>query len=252
MKVGIKGTMSGQSSEAYYKGLNDKCREVMTAAFNSEIATQHAESHSFVRDLEVLEKCFRGGGPSSVFAASRREYEFALLAAAQGQYRQAFMALRLAFELALAAVRFSANEFEFRKWQHSGADIVWKVLIDADTGVLSKQFVRAFAEELLEQVDLYRDLAERLYRECSEYVHGNADTQVSLSDGLAFSKETFAAWHEKAEAFCQGVTFAVCVRYLSDTSKDLKLEMEPIVMDRLGHLPSIRATFGATVEKHHG
>jgi hypothetical protein len=61
------------------------------------------------------------------------------------------MALRLSFELLLGTAYFSANELHLRQWLCGERDIVWSALIDSESGVLSKQFVRAFYEELTEE-----------------------------------------------------------------------------------------------------
>ena len=99
--------------------------------------------------------------------AAMREYEFALLAVVQAQYRQAFTALRLCFELLLSAVQLSANELELRTWLRGDRDLNWSALADADTGLFSKKFARAFFEELEEQSAHYRAMAGAVYRECS-------------------------------------------------------------------------------------
>ncbi len=175
--------------------------------------------------------------------AGLREYQFALLAVAQGQYRQSFMALRLFFELALASIHFSANEFNLRMWIQGSQDIIWQSLINADTGVLSKNFLKAFNPATSEHATQFRTLAEKVYRECSEYVHGNAHTHESLPEHIVFIDKIFTDWHLKAENIALCINFAFSSRYLYLAKKETRIKIERTVMDSIGHLDCIRALF---------
>jgi len=79
-----------------------------------------------------------------VWRAAIREYQFALLALAQGHYRNAFVSLRLFLELALAAVHYSAHRLELQEWLDGHRDLNWSALTDSENGVLSSRFARAF------------------------------------------------------------------------------------------------------------
>jgi len=172
-----------------------------------------------------------------------REYQYALLALVQGQYRQAFMALRLFLELTLGAVFFSSNELQLRVWLRGRRDVYWTPLISDEDGVLSKFFVDAFFDGLGDEVATYRAIAKQLYRECSEYVHGNVNTQQSLPENLQYMEPIFSDWHSKAKSARLVTTFALTARYLRDLQLDDRNKMEPIIIDELGHLPIIRSIF---------
>jgi hypothetical protein len=174
------------------------------------------------------------------------EYQFALLAVVQGQYRQAFMALRLSLELLLGGVWFSANELELRFWLRGERDLVWGNMLRGDNGVLSPRFVRAFCGDLSDEAKHYQAMAEKVYRECSEYVHGNV--HASLDTTLVFQEEIFQEWHAKAGAVRLVSTFALWIRYSDLFDADSQAALEPILLDSLGHLEPVRARFGAAVE----
>jgi hypothetical protein len=139
------------SCEEHYAALHAACGEVLRASFQDDAAGLHSFSHGFISDLERWHADVLTGRPEHlVLASAISEYQFGLLAVAQGQYRQAFMALRLTLELLLATVLFSAHELELRIWLAGQKDLVWNALIDANHGPMSKTFVRAFYEALTE------------------------------------------------------------------------------------------------------
>src|SRR5207244_3036704 len=116
--------------EEHYMTLHSACGEVLNASFADDTTGLHAASHSFIVDLEAWHRHVLGSRPeSTLLTAALAEYQFGLLAVVQGQYRQAFMALRLGLELLLGAVFFSANELELRVWLRGERDIVWNLII---------------------------------------------------------------------------------------------------------------------------
>lgn len=122
-------------------------------------------------------------------------------------------------------------------------DIYWQNIIDIDKGIFSKSFVEAFCPELTEEVSVYREMARTVYRECSEYTHGNFRTHRYLPEKLEFNKIVFEAWHDIAETARIVILFAFCVRYLFFLDRAKKATIEPSVMEHLGHVIPIRAYF---------
>ena len=239
---------SPSSCEEYYKKLHASCTAVLDATFAADGDRRQAASHGFVGDIEAWAKALALRPEAELFQTGLREYQFALLALVQGQYRQAFMALRLSFELLLGGVYLSANELELRVWLRGRNDLVWGNLIDEQTGVLSKRFIGAFFEDLADKAATYRVMAQALYRECSEYVHGNPPKSARLPDGVSFSAAVFADSHEKAKSLRLVVHFCLCARYLLVLDKTARAPLESVVLDALGHMPEIRHVFGAPVE----
>jgi hypothetical protein len=201
------------SCEDYYKTLYAACGDVLTASFKADTIGLHAGSHSFISDLEQWHEFLKDRPESPLLKAALGEYQFGLLAVVQGQYRQAFMALRLSFELLLGTAYLSANELQLRQWLRGERDLVWSALIDVESGVLSKQFIRAFYEDLKEEAPQYRAMGQEVYRECSEYVHGNSVTQTSLGGKVLFQQDVFESWHRKAKVIRLVSSFALCARF---------------------------------------
>jgi hypothetical protein len=209
---------------------------------------RQAAGHGFIRDLETWTEVIGSRPEANLYRAGLREYQFALLALVQGQYRQAFMALRLSLELLLGGVFLSANELELRVWLSGRSDMVWNSLNHEETGVLSKRFIGPFFESLAERASTYQALTRAVYRECSEYVHGSATTYNRLPESIAFDSGAFVDWHEKAKSVRLIVHFALSSRYLLFLEKPHRSMLEPILLDNLGHIADIREVFGASVE----
>lgn len=232
--------MADACEEHYLRLLGD-CGNVLNASFQDNRSNQMSSAHAFVADLSTWIAELKSRPEGVVIEAASREYQFALLALTLGQYRAAYAALRLCLELSLSAVSWSANEVELREWKRAERDSSWTRLMCTDNGVLSKRFVRLFAPSLEDECARYVAMAAKVYRECSEHVHGNAHTHDMLPRAIAFDGVTFSDWHQKANVVSLVVSFALAMRYLLDLTPDAKGRIEPTVSAHLGHLPSIRA-----------
>jgi hypothetical protein len=234
--------------EEYYRRLYSACGDVLLESFREDQPSQHAVAHQFVADLEKWLSLLANRPESCLISASISEYQFALLAVVLGQYRQSFMSLRLSFELLLGAVFYSAHELDLRLWLAGKKDLNWSAIVHADSGVYSKDFVGAFWEELADSARQYGAIAQAVYRECSEYVHGNAHTHSGQSGKVFFDRDAFRAWHEKAKSVRLASSYALCARYLRFIERDKRAQLESILLDHLGHIEAVRAVVGAPVE----
>ena len=233
----------------HYQQLHRASGAVLAKSFGRSHADAMSKAHAFVNDLARWISELGARPEGSVLEAALREYQFALLALSIGFYRAAFAALRLSLELVFATVQWSANEREFREWRRGDRDSNWKSLVDHETGVLSKQFVRLFSEELADEAGVYRASAAAVYRECSEYVHGNAQANQSLPEHLAFDEPSFEAWTLKASVVRLCISFVLAARYLSDFDGAARSRLESALLDHLGHSVGVRGLLGAPVEE---
>ena len=227
-----------------YHDLHETCGRILEESSQGDFARLLAESHVFLHELERWTQVLVPRKENHLLAVAAREYQLALLALAQGLYRQAFKGLRLVLELCLQAVHLSAYQVELHEWLECRKDTVWNVLIDEQDGVLSVRFARAFFPELENDVRHYRSLAERLYRECSECVHGSMQKHITLPESLTFSSESFRLWHDKAANVAFVLAFALSLRYLKELQAEDIRTLEHDMLDRLGHVAPIRAFFG--------
>lgn len=200
-------------------------------------------SHNFILDFDALRTAISERPEVVVLDSAAKEYQFALFALATGQYRHAFGGLRLSFELMLATIQFSAHEIDYRLWASDSKDINWNSLKDPQSGVFSTNFIRAFNPAFSEHGKQYSAIAEAVYRECSEFVHGNASTHAMLPSEINFQNEAFASWHQKATIMRLAFIFGYAARYVNYIDRKSIELIEPILLDVLGNLQPIQALF---------
>jgi len=160
-----------------------------------------------------------------------------------GLYRQAFSSLRLALEMGLAAIYFSASKLEMHEWLDGRMDIKWSRLIDEENGVLSKRFTKAFFSEVIDDVENYRKNAICVYRKLSEYVHGNNETWVNGSIKITYNDNTFEKYCRYYKTVTETILFSALCRYskLLDESERESLQF---VTEEFNHILKIRELFG--------
>jgi hypothetical protein len=171
------------------------------------------------------------------------EYVLAALNVCHGQYRNGFKGLRLVLELCLQSTYLSANLVLRAEWFKGEKDTVWANLVDPDNGPLSVRSCRGFFPALSEHVPHFRQLAQTLYRELSECIHGNVPNHIPLPTSLSFSQDTFDLWLSKAKSVRFLVHFAFTLRYLNDLSVAKRGAIEAAVTEQLGHIAAIRSAF---------
>ncbi len=82
--------------------------------------------------------------------------------------------MRQFFEYMLFAILLSTNDYCYKLWKIGRFDMSWTQIVDEQNGIFGKQFIGVYAEELDEtKSSELLTIAKIIYRECSEYVHGN-------------------------------------------------------------------------------
>lgn len=239
--------MSTDSNKVYgyYKSVLDAADKVREASTSSTAGSYPAlaKNHAFVTDFEKVVSVLASRPEAPMLAAACREYQFGLVAVAFGLYRPAYASLRLSLELSLGAIRFSGQEVSFRNWLLDKKDLSWAEITDLDNGIYSAPFVRAF-EPTYDPLRLaQRELAVSLYRECSEFVHGNASSNQALPATITYSAATADAWHSRSADFRRVLLFAVSLRYARDLPASAREILAPITIDQLGNIEAVRQTF---------
>ena len=172
-----------------------------------------------------------------------REVQLSLLAALGASYRQAFMGLRLALEHWFTGIKFSTNELSFRAWQLDEEDVSWFELNNEDSGVLSERFAHYFWPESEQRRATYQNMAKMLYRECSEYVHGNLKTHTTLPKQLEYDKATFLSWKEKLDTLKLLFVYSFALRFSSTLRGNGQEPYAQVLLDSVGHLAEVRELF---------
>ena len=209
--------------------------------------TLHVASHNVLKDFALILGVI-AGPERSIFMQACREYQYSLEAVVFGNYRHAFASLRLAFELFTASVYFSANQMKMNLWLQGHDDLWWSTLIDSNKGVYSHNFMQAFYPGLSQYRAQYSGLAATVYRECSEYVHGNPGTHEDTSLTVGYDPKRSQSFHDKVSTVRICVLFQFISRYLLTMNQANRQFLEPLIIEAFGDLPEIQSIFGAPLK----
>ena len=93
-------------------------------------------------------------------------------------------------------------------------------------------------------------IAKNVYRECSEYVHGNHEKLKTLVDSLAYNETMFKRYID----YFSSVQYVVCValyirfRDILECNEILKT-LEHILVENLGSLPEVQHLYSVESEE---
>jgi hypothetical protein len=228
--------------------LHNACGKALAASTGGEHAARFTKSYVFVDDLQLWGKVLHERPEIALHKTALPEYTTALLNLAQAQYRNAFKGLRLVLELTLQATFASTNLLELKEWLSGGRHTSWARIMNKEDGLFSKRLCKMFFEELSDESSQFRTIAETVYTELSECIHGNTDRLIPLPTSFEYDASTVSVWLEKSETIQRVIQFALCMRYLKELSADSKAQLEASIVDQIGHLSSIRSVLGGVVE----
>lgn len=214
---------------------------------DEEASTALTKALASITGLEKILNSVSDKQEHPVYIQALQEIQYSLLSVSIGNYRHAYSSLRLFFELCLVAVEFSTNLRYLQGWALGKEDIFWARLSDSENGVMSKNFCTLFFPELADEVPRFRILAGTVYRECSEFVHGNPQATSTLPDTLQFKKERTIDWSNKLDSMCLVITFIFSVRYLVELPAASRENAKGHILAQIGHLEPIREVLGGVV-----
>lgn len=211
------------------------------------VSTALTKALASIAELEQILNSVSGKQEYPVYIQALQEIQYSLLSVSVGNYRHAYSSLRLFFEFCLAGIEFSANLRYFRGWELGREDIFWARLSDSENGVISKNFCTLFFSELADEAPRFRILASTVYRECSEFVHGNPQATSTLPDTLQFKKGAPIDWANKLDTMCLVITFVFSVRYLVELPAESRENVKEYILAQIGHFEPIREVLGGVV-----
>jgi len=222
----------------YFNQLNNASQEIfnMTMSDSNNFGKTHAISSFMIEFSE----CLFDKEEQKMLRTVAIQLETATLNLSLGLYRQAFSSLRLAFEMGLGLIYFSINKLEHNEWLNGDNDIKWAKLINEDDGVLSKRFSKAFFYEFEEIVNEYNGKAKKVYREMSEYVHGNSDTWQESGLSLKYNEELKNKYFELFKEVSEILLFVLNCRYLKSFNEEQVDSISEFLLEDLGHIAAIR------------
>jgi len=229
----------------YYQKLNESCQTI----FNSTIADLESfgKVHYFSTCLFEFADKLDDREEGNLLKVVSSQIEMSALSLSFGLYRQTFSSTRLALEMGLGVVYFSAFKLEHYEWLKGKADIKWSKIIDKENGVLSKRFANAFFPELSPFVEEYYATGATIYRQLSEFVHGTYETWEASGLVLSKNDDLIKKYFQYFDSVKDVLLFSLCCRFLKSFSSE-KLDSMPFILEELGHNDSIRAFLGGPKE----
>lgn len=199
-------------------------------------------------DYESWLACISSSTNISMYKTAIEEYNKALFLMTCGFYRQAYMSLRFFLEHTLFGLYLSVNEFNYRLWKQNNYDIKWSSIMDSDTGLFSSNFFTAFSLDLLNFRIELQEISKSVYRELSEYIHGNLAATKQLPTSNVYDKAVINDFANKIEVIRYLVIFLFFVRYKDELDLDKKIKLEHSIMDAIGRHPEVEAYFMTIAE----
>ncbi len=211
----------------HYKAIGVTAIEILDQSLQDEENDLMIINHSFIFDFSLWLDVLKDRPEISIFENAIKEYQMSILSNNMGLYQQAFMGLRFFLERTLVAILFSANEIELNLWKLGERDTYWSELIDDEKGIFSSKFCKAFFPELKDEIKHFSAITKKVYRECSEYVHGNQSILDKIPSDLGYSADVFHEWNTKADTIKRIILFTFCLRYLRGLQNESVRKVEP-------------------------
>ncbi len=229
----------------YYKKLGQETVEIIEKSMSNDNLDLLSSNHAFIHDFALWLEILENRPENSILKNAIKEYQLALLNNNQGMYQQAFMGLRFFLERTFVAIMFSANEIELNLWKIGERDTYWSEIASTDKdskqiqGIFSAKFCKAFFPELKNELSHFYTITTKVYRECSEYVHGNKNVIDKIPEKLEYSKELFYEWNTKADIIKRIILFAFCLRYLNQLKPEEIKKISVTIAEEFKSLPQI-------------
>jgi hypothetical protein len=229
----------------HYKKLGQVTVEIIEKSMANADLDLLSSNHAFLHDFEVWLEVLKDRPESSILKNAIKEYQLALLSNNQGMYQQAFMGLRFFLERTFVAILFSANEIELNLWRIGERDTYWNEIASTDKesrqiqGIFSAKFCKAFFPELKNELSPFFTITTKVYRECSEFVHGNKNVIDKIPEKLEYSEELFYEWNRKADIIKRIILFAFCLRYLNQLKSEEIKKISATISEEFKSIPQI-------------
>jgi len=219
--------------EEHFLSLNTRFGEIITLSFNSKHEPLLSTLFQFVDDLTLWQSMLECHADTTILVSAIKEYELGFQAAVCGQYRYAFIAQRYFIEQICRFIYLSTNELHLRHWKLGLRDVSWGALTDKENGIFSKIFIRAFYPEIDDEGDRVLSIVSKLYREASEFVHGNFDKMKVIPSQIEFNLEMLLKWLEFMETSKFVALFLLFMRFSKDIDKANIHKFEDMARDEL-------------------
>lgn len=227
----------------HFLKINSRFENIINASFDSEYGGNLSDLFQFVEDLTLWLNILNEKIDTTILTSVVNEYELGFQAVANGQYRHAFMSNRYFLEQICRFIYLSTNELCLRQWKLGLREVAWGSLVDKDNGIFSKLFIRSFFPEVESEGEHMLKLVSSLYRETSEFIHGNFTKIVTSSSEIEFKPKLLKAWLEFMETNKFVSTFLLFMRFSKDCTREDILRLEELARDELSGIEGFNILF---------
>lgn len=226
-------------------GILENFKTQVSATWDSPYAEGFSECLLFAADFSTWVECLKDIPQSILLKSSLNECATANLFCSQGLYKHAMISLRLCLEHCLYAIHMSSNDFYFMRWKAGQEDMKWAAITDGNTGIFSKSFIRAYAPEFEERSTELNGIASNVYRECSEYIHGNYSKLNCLPGQNEFNQDMLSQYISRFQSISYLLSIALVIRFKEQiVSQGLLSTLENAIMHNIEMLPEIQLLYG--------
>lgn len=232
--------------------LIEKSKENVEATWNNKSSAALNECFSFAEDIKDWVRSISAFDNNLLVNKALDECVNSLIVCTQGYYKGAIFSLRQFLEHFLFAIYLSSNDLKYRLWKLGRFDMSWKKISSNEEGVFSKDFIDAYAYGT-ESIDgtILSATAQKVYRECSEFVHGNYEKLEEMQNNLLFNEKILNKYIEYYKIIEYIVSVAMFIRFYEvlKNDRDVCLRLETILTDNLGHLREVQDLYSMGVEE---
>lgn len=227
----------------HFTSLNNQFLQVIENSFSSEHAQRLVELFQFSDDLNIWTDLLKDGTDCTILVSAIQEFELGFQAVVSGQYRYSFIAQRYFLEQICRFIYLSTNELHLRHWKLGLRDISWGSLTDKENGIFSKSFIRAFYPEVESEGEHLVTIASKLYRESSEFIHGNFNKIEKLPTTIEFNISLLDSWIEFMETSRFVALFLLFMRFSKNINHHNISKVEEMAKDELSGIVEFNLLF---------
>lgn len=227
----------------HYTSLKEVSNTILEQSLDEDNLPLIAKSHNILFEYNVWLEILKEKPEFNILKTASKELQISIMTLNFGFYSKSFSGLRFFLERSLIAILFSSQEIELKLWEKGERDTSWSEIIDAHKGIFSPRFSKAFFPDLKDEIEHFRNMSQKVYRECSEFVHGNNSAIQSLPNSLEYNKNLFINWHNKASSISRIILFALNLRYLKHISEDDFKKLESINIDNFNSIKPIQELY---------
>lgn len=222
-----------------YLKINHNLQENIQASLSSSHYTLFANANAFIDDYGLWQKWIAEKYGIEIFSLALSEYETALLFAVQSLYKQAFSSLRAYLEHTLFGIQLTTNLLQYLNWKQDAQDVYWSQIVDLDSGLFSSNYTSVFFSELCASSKLILDLAKRVYRECSQFTHGNYSAWEVIKYPPVYDEKAFVKFLDEAESIKYIIEYSFFIRFIKEIPEEKITDFESQIRESLGHLKEV-------------